>query len=153
MTSEYRAGSPAVGRNFIDMTVGEIMEKKVQSAHPDTGADVVASLIVEGFGSLAIVDEQQRLIGVVSEHDLLTVLDGGRRWSDLKAQDVMSRNPYSVRMETTVATLIHVLKSSDLIRVPVVDAQNRLIGIVARRDVVRACLRGIRREGLRKEEP
>jgi CBS-domain-containing membrane protein len=105
MTSEYRAGSPAVGRNFIDMTVGEIMEKKVQSAHPDTGADVVASLIVEGFGSLPIVDEQQRLIGVVSEHDLLTVLDGGRRWSDLKAQDVMSRNPYSVRMETTVATL------------------------------------------------
>ena len=140
MTSEHRAGSRAVGGNFIDMTVGEIMEKKVQLAHPDTGVDVVASLMVEGFGSVPIVDEQQRLIGVVSEHDLLAVLDRGERWANLTAQDVMTRNPYSVRMETTVATLIHVLKASDLIRVPVVDAQDHLIGIVARRDVVRACL-------------
>ena len=52
----------------------------------------------------------------------------------------MSRNPYSIRPETTVATLVHVLKVSDLIRVPVVDAQEKLIGIVARRDIVRAYL-------------
>jgi CBS domain-containing protein len=116
------------------------MEKKVHLAHGGTRVDVVASLMVEGFGSVPIVDEQQRLIGVVSEHDLLIALDRGRPWGDLTAQDVMSRNPYSVRQETTVATLIHVLKASDLIRVPVVDAQNHLIGIVARRDVVRACL-------------
>jgi CBS domain-containing protein len=53
----------------------------------------------------------------------------------------MSVNPYSVRQETTVGTLIHVLKESDLIRVPVVNEDNKLIGIVARRDVVRAALR------------
>ena len=87
-----------------------------------------------------LCDEQQRLIGIVSEHDLLAALDGGRRWADLEAQDIMSGNPYSVRKETTVATLIHVLKASDLIRVPVIDARNQLVGIVARRDVVRACL-------------
>lgn len=140
MTTEHHAGNGVEGWTFIEMTVGDIMEKKVQLAHGDTGVNVVASLMVEGFGSVPIVDEQQRLIGVVSEHDLLTILDRGQRWVNLKVQDVMSRNPYSVRMETTVATLIHVLKASDLIRVPVVDAENHLVGIVARRDVVRACL-------------
>ena len=140
MKTVNRASSGAGQRSFTDLTVGDIMEKKVHLAHGGTRVDVVASLMVEGFGSVPIVDENQRLIGVVSEHDLLTALDSGQRWADLKAQDIMSHNPYSVRQETTVATLIHVLKASDLIRVPVVDAQNHLIGIVARRDVVRACL-------------
>lgn len=133
------AGSPRQ-RKLTDMVVGDIMEEDVRTAHEETRADVVASLMIEGFGSVPIIDGQQRLIGVVSEHDLLAALDGGRRWEDLKVQDIMSRNPYSVRKETMVTTLIHVLKASDLIRVPVVDARNRLVGIVARRDVVRACL-------------
>lgn len=137
---DNHASSQARERQFTDMTVGDIMEKNVQLAHGGTRANVIASLMIEGFGSVPIVDEQQRLTGIVSEHDLLTALDVGRRWEDLTAQDIMSRNPYSVRQETTVATLIHVLKASDLIRVPVVDARNQLIGVVARRDVVRACL-------------
>jgi CBS domain-containing protein len=52
----------------------------------------------------------------------------------------MSPNPYSVRAETDVRTLIHVLRSSNLIRVPVVDAEGRLIGIVARRDILKRYL-------------
>ncbi len=52
----------------------------------------------------------------------------------------MVRNPYSVRPETDLATLIHVLRASDLIRVPVVDAEEKLVGIVARRDIVRTYL-------------
>jgi CBS domain-containing protein len=39
-----------------------------------------------------------------------------------------------------VATLVHVLLKSDLIRAPVVDKDNTLVGIVARRDILRAYL-------------
>jgi CBS domain-containing protein len=140
MTTMNPMSGGAGPRKFTDLTVSDIMEQKVQLARGETRVDVLASLIVEGFGSVPIVDGQQRLVGVMSEHDLLAALDRGQRWVDLTALDIMSRNPYSVRRETTVATLIHVLKASDLIRVPVVDPQNRLVGIVARRDVVRACL-------------
>jgi CBS domain-containing protein len=52
----------------------------------------------------------------------------------------MTYNPYSVRQETTLPTLVHVFRASDLIRVPVVDAKDKLVGIVARRDVLRAYL-------------
>lgn len=140
MTMTQRADSGMEQRKLAEMTVGDIMEKEVQSAHVGTRADVVASLTIEGFGSVPIVDEQQRLVGIVSEHDLLAILDRGQRWSDLTAREVMSGNPYTVRKEMIVATLIHVLKASDLIRVPVVDAQDKLIGIVARRDIVKAVL-------------
>ena len=52
----------------------------------------------------------------------------------------MTENPYSVPPETTLSTLIHVLTESDLMSVPVVTAENRLVGVVTRRDVVRAAL-------------
>jgi CBS domain-containing protein len=52
----------------------------------------------------------------------------------------MTGNPYSVRAETILGTLVHVLRASDLVRVPVVDAKDRLVGIIARRDVLRTYL-------------
>src|SRR4249920_3106756 len=114
---------------FTALTVAQIMEKKVQCADAQTKADVIASLMIEGVGTVPIVDAEQRLVGIVSEHDLLASLDQGHKWGALTAEDIMVRNPYSIRPETSVGTLVHVLNASDLIRVPVVDAQEKLIGI------------------------
>ncbi|MBM4121242.1 MAG: CBS domain-containing protein [Nitrospira sp.] len=125
---------------FSRLTVARFMEKDVQVGHARTKADVLASQMIEGFGSVPIVDEQQRLIGIVSEHDLLAALEKGHKWSLLEAGDIMSLNPYSVRPETELGTLIHVLRVSQLIRVPVVDADGKLVGIVARRDILRGYL-------------
>jgi CBS domain-containing protein len=96
--------------------------------------------MIEGFGSVPVVDDTQRLIGLVSEYDLLLSLKRGHKWSDVAARDIMAPNPYSIRPETNVATLVHVLLKSDLIRAPVVDKDNMLVGIVARRDILRAYL-------------
>ena len=52
----------------------------------------------------------------------------------------MTPNPYSVSPDTDLATLVHVLRVSNLIRVPVVVAEEKLVGIVARRDILRAYL-------------
>jgi len=125
---------------FQRLTVSRFMERDVQYAHPETKADKIASMMIEGFGSVPIVDEKRRLVGIVSEFDLLASLEAGRKWGELTAHETMTRNPYSVHPETDVATLVHVLRVSDLIRVPVVDADNTLIGIVARRDILRAYL-------------
>lgn len=126
--------------DFSRLTVARFMEKDVQVGHVRTKADVLASQMIEGFGAVPIVDEAQCLIGIVSEHDLLAALEKGHRWSVLEAGDIMSPNPYSVRPETELGTLIHVLRASQMIRVPVVDAEGTLIGIVARRDILRGYL-------------
>ncbi|MEQ1792879.1 MAG: CBS domain-containing protein [Nitrospira sp.] len=128
--------------DFASMLVKPVMEKRVQSARLKTKGDVIASLMIEGFGAVPVVDGNKTLIGIVSEHDLLGAMDDGHALGELTAADVMTGNPYSVRPETTLATLVHVLRASDLVRVPVVDAKDRLIGIIARRDVLRTYLGG-----------
>jgi CBS domain-containing protein len=127
-------------KDFSAMMVKQVMEKKVQSARLKTKGNVMASLMIEGFGAVPVVDAKGKLLGIVSEHDLLAAMDDGLKLGVIAAADVMTYNPYSVRPETTLPTLIHVFRASDLIRVPVVDANDKLVGIIARRDVLRAYL-------------
>ena len=127
-------------KEFDSLMVKQVMEKKVQSARLKTKGDVIASLMIKGFGSVPVVDAKKKLVGIVSEHDLLAAMDDGHKLGAITACDVMTYNPYSVRTETTLPTLIHVFRASDLIRVPVVDAKDKLVGIIARRDVLRAYL-------------
>lgn len=126
--------------DFASMTVNKVMEKRVQSARLKTKGDVIASLMIEGFGAVPVVENGRRLAGIVSEHDLLAAMDDGHELGRITAGDVMTGNPYSVRPETTLGTLVHVLRASDLVRVPVVDVNNKLVGIIARRDVLRTYL-------------
>ena len=126
--------------SFDSMTVSQVMEKDVQSVRMRAKGDVIASLMIEGFGSVPVVENGRKLAGIVSEHDLLAAVDDGHRLGAVSAKDIMTANPYSVKPETTLGTLVHVLRASDLVRVPVVDEKDKLVGIIARRDVLRAYL-------------
>lgn len=127
-------------KDFDSMTVSQIMEKEVQYVRLRAKGDVIASLMIEGFGAVPVVENGRKLAGIVSEHDLLVALDDCHQLSTVTAKDIMTANPYSVRPETTLGTMVHVLRASDLIRVPVVNAKEKLIGIIARRDLLRAYL-------------
>ena len=127
-------------KDFDSMTVSQVMEKEVQCIRLRTKGDIIASLMIEGFGAVPVVENGRKLAGIVSEHDLLVAIDDRHHLNAVAAKDIMTSNPYSVRAETTLGTLVHVLRASDLVRVPVVDAKDRLIGIIARRDVLRTYL-------------
>jgi CBS domain-containing protein len=139
-TKKAKSGTVAKVKDFDSMTVSQVMEKKVQSVRLRTKGDVIASLMIEGFGAVPVVENGRKLAGIASEHDLLAAIDDGHRLGAVSAKDVMTSNPYSVRPETTLGTLLHVLRASDLVRVPVVDDKDKLVGIIARRDVLRTYL-------------
>lgn len=140
--STRRSASTApIGVAFDGLTVGDIVNTHVPAARLDMKADRVATLLLKGNGAVPVVDKAKRLVGVVSEHDLLVALDEGQVWNAQKVKDIMSGNPYSARTETSLSTLVHVLTESDLMSVPVVNEQNRFVGVVTRRDVVATALR------------
>ena len=128
------------GSKFGKLTVGAIMEKQVQSAEKDTTAEMIASYMMDGFGSVPIVDENNKLVGIVSEFDLLAALRKGKKLQDVAAGEILTANPVSVTQDTDVVTLMDVLQNNHLIRVPVLDNVGKLIGIVDRRDMLRSYL-------------
>jgi CBS-domain-containing membrane protein len=134
-------------KHFDTMTVATFMEKDVQCGFRSTKADVLASQMIEGFGGVPIVDDDRRLVGIVTEFDLLDALDRGLLLSELTAQQIMTGFPISARKDMDAQRLIHLLKTNHLIRVPVVDQEDRLIGVVARRDILRSYLATPERTG------
>jgi len=134
-------------RHFDTMMVAAFMERDVQYGLRSTKADVLASQMIEGFGGMPIVDDDRRLVGIVTEFDLLDALDRGLLLSELTAQQIMTGFPISARKDMDAQRLIHLLKTNHLIRVPVVDQEDRLIGVVARRDILRSYLSTPKRTG------
>ena len=125
---------------FGQLTVSSLMEKNVRSEEEGTNAELIASLLMEGFGSIPIVDRTDRLVGLVSEFDLLNAIRQGKQLLEITAGDIMINSPIAATQDTDVLTVIDVLHNNHLIRVPVVDSIGKLVGILARRDVLRGYL-------------
>ena len=138
--SEKPENSSLRDSKFGHLTVGNLMEKKVQSERQDAKAELLATEMMEGFGSVPIIDQDNRLVGIVSEFDLLKVVRKGKSLRDVTAGDIMTPSPVSVTEHTDVVTVMDVLQNNHLIRVPVVDSTGKLIGILARRDILRGYL-------------
>ncbi len=92
---------------FDRLTVRELMERRVQYGSPRTKADVLASMMIEGFGAVPIVDDKQRLVGIVSEFDLLAALRRGKKRASLSA------SWRAVTSSAAASTAKHPLKANE----------------------------------------
>ncbi|MFJ6015884.1 CBS domain-containing protein [Streptomyces sp. NPDC092952] len=117
------------------MKVGRLMTDDVVSALPETSFREVAKLLAEhDVTGLPVMDEDDRVVGVVSESDLLS-----RR--ALTAGELMSAPAVTVHAEEPVADAARLMVRRGVERLPVVDEEERLVGIVTRRDLLRVFLR------------
>lgn len=117
--------------------VGSVMTDEVVSARSGTPADVMARWLAEyDINGLPVLDAEDRVIGVVSATDLRrdrrTTATGGV----LTAGAVMSAPARTVRADDSVVRAARLMSTGGIERLPVVDEEARLVGMVTRRDVL-----------------
>jgi CBS domain-containing protein len=124
-------------KDFATLKAEQFMESAVTYYHVEDTGDKLAGVIGEaGFGSVPILAKDGKVLGIVSEFDLLKAIREGKDLSKVTAGEIMTKGAISVTKDTLATEIIDLLQSKHLIRVAVVDAENRLIGIVARRDLL-----------------
>ena len=135
--------------------VRDVMTTGVVTVRPDTPYRVIAAMFrehqVSGF---PVTAADGTVIGVVSESDLLALAAGrhhrGHRADDqATAGDLMTCPAVTISPDDPVQTAARVIHSHRLQRLPVVDRDRRLVGIVSRSDVLSVFRRSdeeIRRE-------
>ncbi|MBI3356961.1 MAG: CBS domain-containing protein [Nitrospirae bacterium] len=129
-------------KDFAMLTAEQFMQDVVSYYHVEDMGDKLAGAITEGgFGSVPSLAKDGKVGGIVSEFDLLKTIMEGKDLSKVTAGDIMTRGQVSVPRDTPAPEIIHLLQSKHLIRVAVVDAQGKLVGIVARRDILLGYLR------------
>ncbi len=129
------------------MFISDIMVLRVTAVEMDASLQLVRGILEEsGFHHLPVV-EGKKLVGVISEREMLkwvspyvgTLAETARDRDTLKkrAHQIMDRNLYCVRPETAIQAATAMLLEYRLSVLPVVDRNRRLKGIVTWRDLLR----------------
>jgi CBS domain-containing protein len=122
-------------------TVADVMTREVVTVEPETPFKACADLMRIHHVSALPVVSSGRLLGIVSESDLMrTVADGGRRVA-VAARDVMTREVATVAQNATIAAAARIMFERGVKRLPVLDSARHLVGIVSTQDVLRVFLR------------
>jgi len=132
------------------MNVQTILSNKgdqVLSIEPHaTLATAVQGLAQRRIGALVVTGADDRLVGIISERDIVRVL--AEKGSDVLAvpvSEVMTRKVVTCRLDDTIAALMELMTAGKFRHVPVVE-QGRLAGMVSIGDVVKARLGQLERE-------
>ncbi|HEY7065280.1 MAG TPA: DUF190 domain-containing protein [Chloroflexota bacterium] len=137
--------------------VGELMTRAVQVVHPDTPlAQIVDLLIEQELRAVPVLDADRHVLGIVTNGDLvergglparvelLAVIAPATRHEAVAraraatAADVMTPEPTTIRSDAPIERAAEIMARRELKRLPVVDGEDRLVGILSRVDLLRA---------------
>jgi len=119
------------------MTVEDVMIRGVETAGADTRVEVLAlTMAEEGIGSV-VIEREGDPVGIVTDRDLvIQVIAEGADPAELTAHDVMTPYPEEVREDAGVFDLTNAMAAREVRRMPVVDDDGDIAGIVTLDDLI-----------------
>ena len=118
---------------------GDVMTLEPACCEPgDTIQRAAQVMKAEDVGSLPVVQSQtnRTLVGIVTDRDVVVkVVAEGRSPENASVRDAMTQNPVTVRDDDDVNRALSAMADRKVRRIPVVDAEGRLRGIIAQADI------------------
>ncbi|MGE5279908.1 MAG: HPP family protein [Deltaproteobacteria bacterium] len=144
------------------MKISELMTKDVRTLAPDTPVSQAVALLVElKISGLPVVDASRKLVGIFTEKDVLkavlpsyvaqvgpfvyenspqTIKNKVAKVALTRVGDLMQRDVVKAGVATSVSEVARIMVTQNVRRVPVVDGDGKIAGIVSRSDVLRHLL-------------
>ncbi|RLE57189.1 MAG: hypothetical protein DRJ40_02405 [Thermoprotei archaeon] len=156
----------SLSEKFLNKSLRELLEEHPEVVIPTVYvhertklSDVVSLLLSSEVELVVVTDNQGRPRGIIADHDILRLVEPGRRalfslssmrrrhfryHPDLSAADVMERNPPTLHYSDRVRDLLDVITHHRVNYVIVVDDVGRPVGVVSSRHVTRGVLSRLR---------
>jgi CBS domain-containing protein len=117
----------------------DVMSKDLTCCLPkDTAQMAAQSMKTQDIGAVLVVDSQEtkKLVGIVTDRDLaLKVVAAGLDPRQTRVEEVMARNLVMCGLQDDLQRAMDAMSQRQLRRIPVVDDQGRLAGIIAQADL------------------
>jgi len=117
----------------------EVMTKYPICCLPTDSVAKAAELMKSGnFGSIPVIENEQtrKLVGIVTDRDLaLMIVAEGRDAKSTNVEAVMTRQIVSCLVDDDLQKALDAMAKHKLRRIPIVDSENRLVGIITQADV------------------
>jgi len=130
----------ALGRRLL-LHVEDVMRKGEQlpMVAPDTSLrDGLVEMSRKGLGMTAVVDGQRRVLGIYTDGDLRRTLDQPIDLRQVRMREVMTASPKTIGARVLAAEAVHLMETSRITQLLVVDEEHVLIGALNVHDLLRA---------------
>jgi CBS domain-containing protein len=121
------------------MTVRELQTSNVKTVSPETDLAVVAKLMWEGdCGAVPVVTEDRKVIGMITDRDIcIASATRSKPPAEIRASEVISTNHgiHAVKPDDDVRIALRAMRKHRVRRLPVLDREQRLTGIVSINDL------------------
>ncbi|RFA93477.1 CBS domain-containing protein [Pyrobaculum aerophilum] len=127
---------PLVKKRELPLRVSDIMVKNVITAKENEKIrDIAIKMYENKVGSVVIIDDEGKPIGIVTERDMVYVLARALP-PDTPAWMVMTENPVVINENALVIEAMDKMRELNIRHLPVVDQSGKLVGMVSFRDIV-----------------
>lgn len=124
----------------ITETARDYMERSTIAATPLASLrDLASQLLNNDFSGMPVAGPDGRVVGIVTESDIVRAMLDGKRLEDLTVGDVMTSPAISVDVDAPIEDVMKKLVGNRIVRMPV-TSKDKLVGIISRRDIIRATL-------------
>jgi CBS domain-containing protein len=139
------------------MKVEQLMTRTVRTCHPGDMLNVPAQIMWENdCGCVPVVVDEEggpRVVGMVTDRDIcMAAYTQGRSLEAIAVSSAMSQRVCSCRPTDALRVALNVLRANQLHRLPVVDADEHLIGVLSLADIAREAGREHGRKGAEVKE-
>lgn len=120
------------------MRIEDFMTRDVATCHPaDSLVEAAAAMWCRDCGALPVVDpENGKLAGMITDRDIcMAAYTKGLPLRQIRVSEVMTKDVVSCRFDDEMATAHETLREHHIRRVPVVDGEHRVVGIVTLNDL------------------
>ncbi len=117
-----------------------VKEMAMENERPEVTANTsIPELIIEISSKrlgVAVVTENNKIIGVITDGDLRRMLENNRDFSNLKASDIMTRNPRSISCDILAVEALEIMKKNNITQLIVIDS-DQYLGVVHMHDILK----------------
>jgi len=141
------------------LVVKDIMTKKVITVNKNATVYELSKLIIKNkISGVPVVDDNYNLVGIATDADIIiqksdlplplsfsqaflqkyeSYVKSTKEYLKTKVDDIMTKQLKTVYEDDTITKAVNIIINNDINRIPVIDKNNRLKGIVARADIIK----------------
>src|SRR5690606_21534255 len=128
----------ALGRRLLMRVRDVMLTDDLPLLRPDASMRECVVLLAERRGTVAVVDEEGRLDGVVTAGDLTRLMEREEGIRAIPGERAMTRAPRTISADELGAAAVGTMERHGIMAMPVLDAERRVIGMVHLHDLMRA---------------
>jgi CBS domain-containing protein len=125
------------------MVIADLMSRNVATCKDDDRLDAAARLMWDlDIGCVAVIDHRQHVIGILTDRDVcMATFTHGKAPQQLFVRDAMAREVYSCLPDDNLAEAEDIMRKRRVRRLPVIDLDGRLVGLLSLNDLAREAVR------------